>query len=146
MFATFDRSFSGAFYGLQIQIWLQIMNAALQKITMRGNYLMKESLKLINSEPPQTEASILALIPKYQQAPVVCQVSSSLLESEDMVTKKKDSIMTFKQLTVQWMNSLTILAFTERFSCLRELQDTKKILPFLTFFHAYLYFTFITVS
>lgn len=31
-------------------------------------------------------------------------------------------------------------------SCLRELQDTKEIPPFLTFLHAYLYFIFITVS
>ena len=61
-----------------------MMDAGVQKITMRRNYLLKgELIKLINSELPQTRASILALNLKYQQAPTVCQVPCSLLESED---------------------------------------------------------------
>lgn len=88
-----------------------MMNAALQKITMRRNYLLKEELFMqINSELPQTKASILAFNLKYQQALAGGHVLCWNLKT---AIKKKHLILTIMQFMVKWMNLLVILAFTE---------------------------------
>lgn len=141
-FATFERSFSGALYGLISHTNFECCPSE----NMRRNYLVKEELlTLINLEPPYQN-----LYPCPQ--PKILTITDSMPSVKFFVGiwRQSDKEERFKPDLHAIYSQMDGLAYNLSIrwviSCLRELQDTKEIPPFLTFLHAYLYFIFITVS